>query len=62
MPVDPTSKNTAAAQDFSKDENAYLPSSSSIGRSTTEELEEDRRHRKKLAKSEALTLTLTDWF
>ena len=55
-------KTTAPAQDFFKEGNAYLPSSFSIGRSTTEELEEERRHRKKLAKSEALTLTLTDWF
>ena len=47
---------------FFKEVNAYLPSSFSIGRSTTEELEEERRHRKKVAKSEALTLTLTDWF
>ena len=42
-------KITAPAQDFFKDGNAYLASSFSIGRSTTEELEEERRHRKKLA-------------
>ena len=62
MPVYPPSKITAPAQDFFKEVNTYLPSSFSIGRSTTEELEEERRYRKKLAKSEALTLTLTDWF